>query len=506
MSSVRRVVVVSTFALYTPHFETELELIRNHLESGDEVHVIRCQKSLLSCWANPELNFGECQRCSDRAVSGFSLFRGRIHEHKLSDFWTEKDRQNLASLDWDFENLDELLRYNISNDNLSFDIGEAVLSTLVSKYRDPSQACLSDTSLIKNLLYSAYFQFLTLSRVIRQEKFDLAYAFNGRFAVIRSLLRICQQLEIEVHFHDRGCNEYRYALYKNDMAQSIDIRKRDIDHLWSEASSDQRVQIGREFYHQKVDGESLSWISFTKNQQIGLLPDNFDRAKKIITIFGSSEDEFVAVGEEFRRSIYMDQTSGIKRILGDLAKIERYSEGNHVYIKMHPNLAGCRPQYVRDLENIEFSFVTYLAPESKVSSYELLRNSDRVISFGSTIGIEAAFWQVPSICCGRSYYEDLGSTYHPKSHEEVLLLLSKEIPPLPTVGALKYGYYEKNYGIPFKYFAPDGFFGGKFSGKKINASIATRIYCALSNRLRIIGTFFDFLHIRRVMRRFYTVK
>jgi len=59
-----------------------------------------------------------------------------------------------------------------------------------------------------------------------------------------------------------------------------------------------------------------------------------------------------------------------------------------------------------------------------VDSYDIVSAADVVLTFGSTIGIEAAYYGKPSILLGRAVYEDLGSCYVPSSHDELMKLLS----------------------------------------------------------------------------------
>jgi hypothetical protein len=88
-----------------------------------------------------------------------------------------------------------------------------------------------------------------------------------------------------------------------------------------------------------------------------------------------------------------------------------------------------------------------------------------VLTFNSTVGIEATFWDKPSILAGPSLYDQLGSNYIPTSHEEVMsLLLQRNLQPKGKHGALMYGYFFNSFGKPFRYFQPEHFSGGTFKG------------------------------------------
>ena len=97
----------------------------------------------------------------------------------------------------------------------------------------------------------------------------------------------------------------------------------------------------------------------------------------------------------------------------------------------------------------------------------MIKKSDKVLTFGSTVGIEAVYWGTPSILAGIAFYKDLGGTYNPESHEILIQLLTSELKPKNKQLALMYGYYYNTYGIQFKYYKPDSFLSGKFKNERL---------------------------------------
>ena len=106
----------------------------------------------------------------------------------------------------------------------------------------------------------------------------------------------------------------------------------------------------------------------------------------------------------------------------------------------------------------EYPRAIIIDPDDPISSYTLMMHCELIISFGSTIGIEALYLEKPSILISRSFYEDLGGCIRPKSHGELIQLLityaeSKNLPEVdPGKEAVyKYGYYMKFKGESFLY-------------------------------------------------------
>ena len=107
-----------------------------------------------------------------------------------------------------------------------------------------------------------------------------------------------------------------------------------------------------------------------------------------------------------------------------------------------------------DLPN-EYPNVTVVPPDSMVSSYTLLFNAEKVVTFGSTIGIEAVYWNKPSVLLRGAYYMKLGGCYVPKTPAEAVELVKAELMPQGSEGAIKYGFWVmKNHltGMPMTRF------------------------------------------------------
>ena len=87
--------------------------------------------------------------------------------------------------------------------------------------------------------------------------------------------------------------------------------------------------------------------------------------------------------------------------------------------------------------------------------------------FPSTPGIEAVYLGVPSVLAAEMNYDHLDSTYNPDSHEHLVKLLLTNLKPKRKLGAYIFGYYQMNYGKPYKYYKSNGLFSGLFKGKNL---------------------------------------
>ena len=193
--------------------------------------------------------------------------------------------------------------------------------------------------------------------------------------------------------------------------KDIKAHHEDVEKLWSETDPATRERVGRQFFEEQASGRAL--FNFTKDQQENQLPRNWNSSEDNVAVFPSSEFELAAISEDFGVSFYKDQLTAIKSIAADL---EACNANTHLYVRVHPHLKGDNNHATRALLSLDSAKITVIPAESPISTYALMQSADKVISFASTAGMEAAYRGKPSILLAAAFYQDLGFTYNPKSH------------------------------------------------------------------------------------------
>jgi hypothetical protein len=456
------VVVFSAYAINTPHFETELEIAHTHADAGDHVTILTCGAHLEACDPNPYHDPPRCAKCMGRRDAGLPFVPSSI---TIEPFYhlTDQDRRELDELPTRFDSRDELTRLHVGH----FDIGYAALSSLISRVRDPEPDPAAHASLLRTFLRAAWTVHRSMSHYLDAHPVDRVYVFNGRLAPMRAVLRACQEKAVDCYTHERGADLARYILLRNTSIHYIDPVRRLIWETWHAASTDpDRERTARQWYEARARGEGGD--DFVRGQRRQCLPADWDGNKRNITVFVSSEDEFASISDEWRNPLYESQNEGLRAIIESLRADPR---DVHLYIRTHPNLALVDNVQTREIAQMEAPFVTVIPPADPVDTYELIRNSVSVVTFGSTTGIEAVYWGIPSILAGMTFYRDLGVTHNPSTHEELMRMMHADLEPRPIEPALAYGYFWPTFGVPFKYFAPDGFYSGRFKGVRIRPSL-----------------------------------
>jgi hypothetical protein len=457
-----RVVVFTAHTTWKPHYETDLEIIQRHLDDGDEVVHLRCDADLSACDANPHHDITKCRNCIEIRKAGISLLSSRVPSISFLNL-SEPNKRELASLQKTFATIAELKSFYIEE----FDIGMAVVSSIISLTRNPEPdlSALSDT--ISRFLMAALAVYRSLQNYLDQNSIDRVYVFNGRFAPVRAVLRACQSRGVPCYVHERGHDIHHYAVEKDSTTHDLGYMQQQIALQWGRAAGDsRRNQVAEEYYLERSKGLAQSWYSYVNRQKEDLLPASWNPARRNIVVFNSSEDEFAATDGQWNNPLYANQLKGLQRIVQSL---EVDHDGVHVYLRIHPNLIGVNNRHTIALYDLRRNFFEIISPDDPVSTYALIKHANKVLTFGSTVGIEAVFWGTPSILAGRSYYQNLGGTYNPGSHEELISLLKADLPPKNKTAALVYGYYFNTFGIPFRYFRATGVAAGRFKGQTLFA-------------------------------------
>ena len=443
--------------IYTPHYETELELIQVHLDKGDNVYQFICNSHLLSCDFNPKHDLLKCTHCISKRLTGQKQLTNtqKYFTINISDFHYKEIHSDLKI---NFATIEELRSYKTDN----FEIGDAALSSLVSFIRDPEPDLQIHETLLSNILMSADYTYRYFLKKLAEYNIDTLYNFNGRFATNRAALRAAHKLNIICYIHERGNDFTTYELFENVLPHEImPFTKRTVDFWQNHAETElNKIKIAHNFYEDRVVGKEQGWMSFITQQKKGLLPENWNSLEDNIVIFTSSEDEYVSIGEEWDLGVFVSQNALILQLMNDPRLAEK-----KIWVRLHPNMRSMTQRYLDRIYSTLKGNIGLILPESPVNSYDLINAASKVLTFGSTVGIEATYWGKTSILIGPGFYQHFKVTYNPESYEDLVALVMKEdLKPLPQENTLQYGFYLNNFGIPFKIFKPKNLFEGDYKG------------------------------------------
>lgn len=487
----KSVVFYAPYALWSPHYETDLELIKDHLEDGYDVTVLVCRAELPTCEPNrPHYREG-CLKCISRSRKGIQwIGKDKITVKKFYNLTSRQIQTIEELLNRDYRDIEQLKAVDIGG----ADIGLAAVSSVVSHLRDPRLELQGNEKVIQRYLKTALVVYFSLLNHLSETKPDRLVIFNGRYAALRPALRVAGKLNIETMVHERAGVLGRYSITTNTYPQDLNYVIGEMEEVFrsSDLPLDEKEKISDSWYEERMAGVPQGWHSFITNQRPTELPVGFDKEKFNIAIFNSSEDEMVAI-EEWKHDYYSSQTSAIASIVDSVSKNDNYK----VYLRVHPNLSGVNNQQTEEINQLARAYpgLNIIGPNDSVSTYSLIRDVDLVVTFGSTVGIEAVRMKKPCMLMGRAIYEELGVCFQPGSYDECFEYINKVAEGGGVVGekerrlaVTKYGFYQNNRGYPYKYVGQFQVEGGtlKKEGKEIvlRASIFVRAVFVIASYLR----------------------
>ena len=375
------------------------------------------------------------------------------------------------------------------------DNGLAALSSYVNLTRDGDLEGSLSGAVLKNLIITSNTLTNFFIELINSNKFNYYVLFNGRLNQYRPLLRLLKKKNVSnLEISGSSIKEVNYQIFdfKDKFSNEINnLYKKINSHYLSNKYKD----FSKTHFEKRLRGEiSLDVKAHTKNQKLGLLPNNWDSSKKNIVYFTSSNDEIHTLGKEYFLHFYKNQNEAVKKISLSISKLSHLNIC--LWIRMHPNLSYLRWDFVKFQKNLnkKYKNIFVIKPESKISSYSLMFNSDIVIGTASSSAIvESVYWKKPSIIIGNSVYAKLKMVHCPKTHNGLVNLLKKDKIKIFSnnsskkivnfwlsggykyrnlTGNLKQGFFFKNKKIDFSTIDKIKYYKIKICEKFVNSSLA----------------------------------
>jgi hypothetical protein len=378
----------------TESFEIVLARINDLAEKGESVSAIVCNGTVRGCVANPWGIKALCRHCV------------RVRDHAVKQLIPELEIQDVFELS--AENASENSQ-PISPD-IEAEIDRSARSTLLTFYRtDTGRPRGGVSGKVFEALHGHYRHyskatFMGLRCLLLRDSFTRLEFFNGRIVPTRAAMLAAEDVGLNFAAIEVSGSERQLSIFENlrihDLAAS---HGRIADFLRSGAAD---IDVGANFFERRRAGKPTNDRTFTADQ-IPLEPSHRGENVKLISIFTSSADEMEVAGDQWCTASSRDPVHFITSLCQFLGSDEG---GYRIVVRMHPNQAGDRTgragSMLDQLQKIRGVHV--IPPEDRTSSYDLLDAASAVITFGSTIGLEAAYWGKLSILAGHAAWEKQG--------------------------------------------------------------------------------------------------
>lgn len=416
-----------------------LDIAIEEIKKGNEIFVLHCDKSLGICVANAGCNALFCKLCRFCQKEDMRYLKGLPYEeHNIEEYVSMIDTTRLPI--FDYHTADELRALEYKN----IEIGIGALSSYITLTRNLNPMIDSESKpYFDDILRSEIITTEVLEILQNMHNFDMMVFQNGRGAQFKPFLNFCQNRNIPFICTEWIKRDEQYYInhFWCDSAHSYKAYAEKYEKFWNESkdTAEEREKIARSFFENRRYGKFAGDKIYTKKQKQGLLPKDWNNNIENIVIFNSSQDEYAAISKEFdREALFMSQLSGIKRI------VEHYKDdkSKHFTLRIHPNLIGIPYSYHQSLYELSYTNLSIIPADSNVSSYSLMDAADKVIVFGSTMGIESAYWGKPVINLAGIVYKSFNVVHMPETEEQLWNMIdNKNLACLRNDKILQYGYF-----------------------------------------------------------------
>lgn len=433
-----KILFYTTSVALNPHNGVLLDEAEKYIKEGHEVVFLLCDESYPRCFANPLKESFLCQSCKRQQHFLLGKLSSKIKKYSLKLFFRYSEN-DYSDKTFEYNSIQEVFGLYYKG----VDIGYAAASSYITLTRNLDPLVSPQfKELMDDFLRSGIIITDALEVAIEQLKPDRICLFNGRFVETRPVLRVAMDKGVETYVYEviGSPSKYKKVFFKNALPHDIENITTLINDFWDKSvkTESEKNELAESFFIRKRQGLAVVDKAYTEDQILGKLPDNWNITKRNFVIFNSSEDEFAAVGNEYKEKLFTTQIEGIRFIL----ETNKRNEEIHFYLRIHPNLADITYKYHLDLIKFEeYDNCTVIKAGSDISTYTLIDNAEKIIVFGSTVGLEATYWSKPVILLGASFYKNMNVAYYPETKSALESLLVNQLSPKEVKDSLKLGYF-----------------------------------------------------------------
>lgn len=403
----------------TESFEVAVARVVDLLHSGVSVTTIQCDGLVRGCVANPLSLAATCNHCKD------------VRDHALHSVAAGVPRLSLdeysGSAAVDADGLDD-----------DRELAVSASSTILTFYRSEGTAtCGPFRSRLFRTLYDRYlahsrFVYAAVRTLLSNNTITRIEFFNGRIVPTRGAMQAARRERKDFGVIEVSGSARRITVVHNASVHDLTFKREELSAFLGSESLDRSAGVA--FYEARKAGLDTNDRSFTRNQRSGLL---HTVTRPVLAVFTSSADELKVAGPQWFTDASRDPAAFI------VGLAELVQDRFQLVVRMHPNQAGDKTGATEAMRRTlsRHTGILVIPPASKASSYELLERAFAVVTFGSTIGLEATYWGKPSILAGRAVWDQADVAYTISSPKDAAMLLDRAPAPKSRENAIRVGAY-----------------------------------------------------------------
>ena len=303
----------------------------------------------------------------------------------------DKVKHNLLSEFTDLKSLQKV-KWNDTS------IGMAISSYLISLTKDSNPNLNHFQNLITNLGLTYFQIFHYLLSLNLDSSCNEIWIYNGRPIHERTVVEFAKKNNIMLKYFEiggEGFNQERWILHKESPHDRLKHQQSIDEHCHLNPINYDLIE---KWFKSQQSSSSNSYLDESNfDISCNMLPNTF-------VFFSSSDDEVAAISDSWKSS-WGDQLNCVTELI-------KYFESHpelSLVIRVHPNQGNKSKQDKLRWKNLSSTArnIKIFNYDSKVNSYELLRKAIGVFTFGSTIGVEAAYFRKPAALLAPARWDQL---------------------------------------------------------------------------------------------------
>lgn len=452
-----KIAIIESVAL-EPHLETSGEIAIDFKKKNHEV---------VFFWAGYDLSWHDWDIDFISKILGGSINKKVVNFEnilssrgiKVRKIDNDIDSNNIKIWSDSFcGNLNKLKNYKYKNCNL----GIGVASSLISYFNDYNFNPILELKKVRSLLFCSALIYERVLFFLKIENPNKVLTFNGRFATCLPIVRAAEKLKIQVLRHERGSNFDKYEIYQNGVHDINYIQKK-VSYYWRNNKNKNKIIKAQSFFNLRINRKPIGVDQgkvFVSNQKKGLLPE-LPANKRIVVFYTTSNHEYAAVS-----NFEFNQIQAFKKML----KVINNFPDIYLVIRVHPN--NNRKNNIDDKLWTQFSNykkICVITSQDAYDTYALMIRADIVVSYSSTIALEASYFGKPSVVLKKFWWTQKKSILLIDNIRDLSKIFNKnyKFKKIKKTACLPVANYILNYGKKFRYYKPESFYKGKFLGQTL---------------------------------------
>lgn len=430
------------YPLWRKHLLVGVARAKELQEKGHPVTVTYCNADNGTCAANYFGNAMVCRICRSRAkttaeqaglqVVPLTVLGSQVQSVTSPDGGAPEDTHPLANVG------DSRTKGPQSvSPKESCDLQEGVQSGITSAFRslpDDTSASQFIQSAKERYLATSQSLLVSMKQVLTEIRPQRVEVFSGRHACSRFALTAAKSLSIPFNTLEITATK-RPIIFRGHTPHD---RKKIQERIRSHAVD---MELAERFYKGRRQPRGNR---HTKRQQQAFTPPSASGFRKKVSVFLSSQDEFEALGRDWE-SPFDDYVHVLDRLSS------QYTD-QLFCVRFHPNQGEMTSDVISPFRDIHSRpNVKLYLPDDSINTYGLIEWSDTVITFGSTVTVEACWMHKPVILMGRSFFDGLGVAHVPETVDEACALVGRDLSPSDRTGAAQFASYFLTDGDSLKY-------------------------------------------------------